>query len=233
MRDRLTNLSRQKKQAIMISADVCFLLFAIWLSFALRLGVFWSDNLQSNLWILILIPVVSIPIFMKLGLYRSVLKFMGTKVIVTAFQAITITSLILGFVMMIFREADMPRTVILIFWCVSSILIVLVRFMFKGLLYSWDNYVNNRKPTVIYGAGSAGAQLVESLRKNHEYAPIAFIDDDESKHGTFINFTKVYAFKELKNIIDREMLKISYWQFLLYQLTVKEIYLKNYQNILK
>lgn len=207
MRDRLTNLSRQKKQAIMISADVCFLLFAIWLSFALRLGDVWSDKLESNLWIFILIPVVSIPIFIKLGLYRSVLKFMGTKVIVTAFQAITITSLILGFVMMIFREADMPRTVILIFWCVSSILIVVGRFMFKGLLYSWDNYVNNRKPTIIYGAGSAGAQLVESLRKNHEYAPIAFIDDDESKHGTFINFTKVYAFKDLKNIIDKRNAK--------------------------
>jgi len=207
MRDRLTNLSRQKKQAIMISADVCFLLFAIWLSFALRLGDVWSDKLESNLWILILIPTVSIPIFIKLGLYRSVLKFMGTKVIVTAFQAITITSLILGFIMMIFREADMPRTVILIFWCVSSILIVIVRFIFKGLLYSWDNYVNNRKPTIIYGAGSAGAQLVESLRKNHEYAPIAFIDDDVSKHGTFINFTKVYAFKELKNIIDKRNAK--------------------------
>ncbi|OUV41684.1 MAG: polysaccharide biosynthesis protein, partial [Rhodobacteraceae bacterium TMED111] len=207
MRDRLTNLSRQKKQAIMISADVCFLLFAIWLSFALRLGDVWSNKLESNLWIFIFIPVVSIPIFMKLGLYRSVLKFMGTKVIVTAFQAITITSLILGFVMMIFREADMPRTVILIFWCVSSILIVVVRFIFKGLLYSWDNYVNNRKPTIIYGAGSAGAQLVESLRKNHEYAPIAFIDDDESKHGTFINFTKVYAFKELNNIIDNRNAK--------------------------
>jgi FlaA1/EpsC-like NDP-sugar epimerase len=207
MRDRLTNLSRQKKQAIMISADICFLLFAIWLSFALRLGDVWSDKLESNLWIFILIPVVSIPIFIKLGLYRSVLKFMGTKVIVTAFQAITITSLILGFVMMIFREADLPRTVILIFWCVSSILIVIGRFMFKGLLYSWDNYVNNRKPTIIYGAGSAGAQLVESLRKNHEYAPIAFIDDDVSKHGTFINFTKVYAFKELKNIIDKRNAK--------------------------
>ncbi len=207
MRDRLTNLSRQKKQVIMISADVCFLLFAIWLSFALRLGDVWSDKLESNLWIFILIPIVSIPIFIKLGLYRSVLKFMGTKVIVTAFQAITITSLILGFVMMIFREADMPRTVILIFWCVSSILIVVGRFMFKGLIYSWDNYVNNRKPTIIYGAGSAGAQLVESLRKNHEYAPIAFIDDDVSKHGTFINFTKVYAFKELKNIIDKRNAK--------------------------
>ena len=208
MRDKLTKLSRQKKQAIMIGADVLFLVFAIWLSFALRLGVIWSNQIESNLWIFIFIPIVSIPIFIKLGLYRSVLKFMGTKVIVTAFQAISITSLILGFVMMIFREADMPRTVILIFWFVSSILVVVGRVAFKGLLYSWDNFVNNRIPAVIYGAGSAGAQLVESLRKNHHYAPIAFIDDDKSKHGTFINFTKVYAFKDLKNLILKRNAKI-------------------------
>tara|TARA_Y100000813_G_scaffold108288_1_gene77458 strand:- start:11252 stop:13108 length:1857 start_codon:yes stop_codon:yes gene_type:complete len=208
MKDKLTRLSRQKKQAIMISADVFFLVFAIWLSFALRLGVIWSDQMQSNLWIFVFIPLVSIPIFIKLGLYRSVLKFMGTKIIVTAFQAITVASLILGFAMMIFREADMPRTVILIFWFVSSILVVVGRVMFKGLLYSWDNFVNNRIPAIIYGAGSAGAQLVESLRKNHHYAPVAFIDDDESKHGTLINFTKVYAFKNLKNLILKRNAKI-------------------------
>ena len=208
MKDKLTRLSRQKKQAIMISADVFFLVFAIWLSFALRLGVIWSDQMQSNLWIFVFIPLVSIPIFIKLGLYRSVLKFMGTKIIVTAFQAITVASLILGFAMMIFREADMPRTVILIFWFVSSILVVVGRVMFKGLLYSWDNFVNNRIPAIIYGAGSAGAQLVESLRKNHHYAPVAFIDDDESKHGTLINFTKVYEFKSLKNLILKRNAKI-------------------------
>ena len=65
MKDKLTRLSRQKKQAIMISADVFFLVFAIWLSFALRLGVIWSDQMQSNLWIFVFIPLVSIPIFIN------------------------------------------------------------------------------------------------------------------------------------------------------------------------
>jgi len=109
---------------------------------------------------------------------------------------------------MIFREADMPRTVILIFWFVCSIFIILIRFLFKGFLYSWDNFVNDRKPTIIYGAGSAGAQLVESLRKNHEYAPVAFIDDDKSKQDTFINFTRVHPFSDLKDIILKRKVKV-------------------------
>ena len=41
--------------------------------------------------------------------------------------------------------------------------------------------MNDRKAVIIYGAGRAGAQLIESLRKSHDYAPVAFIDDDESK----------------------------------------------------
>ena len=207
MKEQLTNLSRRQKQALMIMSDVIILLLAIWLSFALRLGVLWPDKILSNLWIFLIIPLVSIPLFIRFGLYKSVLKFMGTKVIVTAFQSITITSLFVGFAMMIFREADMPRTVILIFWFVSSILIIIMRFLYKGYLYSWDNFVNDRKPTIIYGAGSAGAQIVESLRKNHEYAPIAFIDDDKSKQGTFINFTRIHPFSDLKDIIKKRKVK--------------------------
>jgi FlaA1/EpsC-like NDP-sugar epimerase len=207
MKEQLTNLSRRQKQALMIMSDVIILLLAIWLSFALRLGVLWPDKILSNLWIFLIIPLVSIPLFIRFGLYKSVLKFMGTKVIVTAFQSITITSLFVGFAMMIFREADMPRTVILIFWFVSSILIIIMRFLYKGYLYSWDNFVNDRKPTIIYGAGSAGAQIVESLRKNHEYAPIAFIDDEKSKQGTFINFTRIHPFSDLKDIIKKRKVK--------------------------
>ena len=207
MKEQLTNLSRRQKQALMIMSDVIILLLAIWLSFALRLGVLWPDKILSNLWIFLIIPLVSIPLFIRFGLYKSVLKFMGAKVIVTAFQSITITSLFVGFAMMIFREADMPRTVILIFWFVSSILIIIMRFLYKGYLYSWDNFVNDRKPTIIYGAGSAGAQIVESLRKNHEYAPIAFIDDEKSKQGTFINFTRIHPFSDLKDIIKKRKVK--------------------------
>ena len=207
MKEQLANLSRRQKQALMIMSDVIILLFAIWLSFALRLGVLWPDKILSNLWIFLIIPLVSIPLFIRFGLYKSVLKFMGTKVIITAFQSITITSLFVGFSMMIFRESDMPRTVILIFWFVSSILIIIMRFLYKGYLYSWDNFVNDRKPTIIYGAGSAGAQIVESLRKNHEYAPIAFIDDEKSKQGTFINFTRIYPFSDLKDIIKKRKVK--------------------------
>ena len=214
LKDKLINLSRLQKQFIMLFVDFIFIEFAIWLSFALRLGLFWpKEYIYPNWWIFLVTPLVAIPLLLKFGLYRSVIKYVGSKVVVSSFQAITLTTVSAGFLMLIFRDTEiligsnMPRSVILIFWFVSTMVVILSRFVFKGYLYSWDNFVNNRIPTVIYGAGNAGVQLVESLRKNHQYAPIAFIDDDESKQGTFINFTKVYAFKELKNIIDKSNAK--------------------------
>ena len=193
----------------MLTIDELMLLFAIWFSFALRLGEPWPiDYMYSNWWVFVMIPAIAIPLFLKLGLYRAVLQYMGLKVFTTSFQAITITSLIVGFVMMIFREADLPRSVIFIFWFVSNTLVITSRFLFKGILYSWDNFVNDRKAVIIYGAGRAGAQLIESLRKTHDYAPVAFIDDDQSKEGTIINYTQVYNFKDLRKIIKKRKAKI-------------------------
>jgi len=214
-KEKLINLPRIQKQALMLFVDLLFIEYAIWVSFALRLGVFWPEEyIYPNWWIFVVTPLVAIPLLLHFGLYRSVLKYVGSKVVVASFQAITLTTISIGFLMLILRDteilvdSDMPRSVILIFWFVSTMVVVISRFLFKGFLYSWDNFVNNRTPAIIYGAGSAGAQLVESLRKNHEYAPAAFLDDDKSKHGTFINFTKVHPFQDLKSIIEKRKAKI-------------------------
>ena len=56
----------------MLTVDELILLFAIWFSFALRLGELWPiEYLQANWWIFALIPAIAIPLFIKLGLYRS------------------------------------------------------------------------------------------------------------------------------------------------------------------
>lgn len=202
IKNKFISLPRIYKQLIMLVTDSVFLIFSLWLSFVLRLGDLWpASYIYPNWWIFLIIPFISIPVLVKLGLYRSVLQHMGVKVVLTSFQAITITSLIIGFLMMIFREADTPRSVIIIFWFISTMLIIVSRFIFKGLLYSWDNFVNDRKPVIVYGAGSAGAQLVESLRKSYEYAPVAFIDDDSNKQGMILNYTQIYSFDSIRKII--------------------------------
>jgi FlaA1/EpsC-like NDP-sugar epimerase len=209
MKLRLQNLERIYKQFIMLFVDVSTLLFALLLSFVLRLGEpFPFDYIYDSLWIFFAVPIVTIPLFIKLGLYRSVLQYIGIKIISTTLQATTISCLIIGFLMMFFRESNLPRSVLPIFWFIINIFVMSTRFLFKGYLYSWDSFVNARKQTIIYGAGNAGVQLVESLKKSAVYAPIAFIDDDKERQGTILNFLEVFPFEKIEELIKIKEAKI-------------------------
>ncbi|MDA0890509.1 MAG: hypothetical protein O3A52_05100, partial [Bacteroidetes bacterium] len=138
MKFRLQNLERIYKQIIMLFVDVATLLFALWLAFVLRIGEpFPTEYIYPSWWLFIAIPVIMIPLFVKLGLYRAVLQYMGVKVITTTFQATTIACLIVGFLMWFFREPNLPRSVLPIFWFIVNIAVIASRFLFKGYLYSW------------------------------------------------------------------------------------------------
>ncbi|KRO63649.1 MAG: hypothetical protein ABR80_00315, partial [Cryomorphaceae bacterium BACL11 MAG-121015-bin20] len=126
----------------------------------------------------------------------------------TTFQATTIACLIVGFLMWFFREPNLPRSVLPIFWLIVNIAVIASRFLFKGYLYSWDSFINSRKQTLIYGAGNAGVQLVESLKKSTVYAPIAFIDDDKEKQGTILNYLEVFPFDKIDFLIKNKDAKV-------------------------
>ena len=211
MKTKLLTLDRIYKQLITLSFDVIILIFSLWLSFALRFGEPFNPYLIDNLWLFIFVPIIAIPLFVKLGLYRAVLQYIGIKVISTSFNAITISCFAITFFMYFFLDSsseDLPRSIMPIFWFVSNTFIITSRFLLKGMMYSWDNSVNKRKQTIIYGAGSAGVQLAESLKKSIDYAPVAFIDDDKQKHGTIINFLQISSFNSLKKVIQKHEAKL-------------------------
>jgi FlaA1/EpsC-like NDP-sugar epimerase len=198
----------------MLLIDIITLLFALWLSFVLRIGEPWPiDYFYESWWLFILIPVIMILFFVKLGLYRSVLQHIGIKVITTTFKATTISLLIVGFFIWFFRlseksELSLPMSVLPIFWFIINIFVISSRFLFKGFLYSWNSFVNDRKQTIIYGAGSAGVQILENLKKSTVYEPIAFIDDDKSRQGTILNFLEVFSFDKIEELIKVKEAKV-------------------------
>ena len=214
MKLRLQNLERIYKQFIMMFVDVITLLFSIWLAFVLRIGDPWpAGYFYESWWMFLLIPIFMIPLFVRLGLYRSVLQYIGIKVITTTFQATTISLLIVGFFVWFFRlsektELSLPMSVLPIFWFIINIFVISSRFLFKGYLYSWNSFVIDRKQTIIYGAGNAGVQILENLKKSTVYAPIAFIDDDKSRQGTILNSLEVFPFDKIEELIKIKAAKV-------------------------
>ena len=213
MKSRLINLSRTRKQFLMLVMDGIMLLFSLWLAFVLRLGDFFPEYIYPSWWLFIVMPVITIPLFIRFGMYRSVLRYIGIRVVSITFQATSISCLIVGFFMMFFREEtiqgaeSLPRSVLIIFWFISNVVVLSSRFILKGFLYSWENLVTDRRKTIIYGAGSAGIQILESLKKNNEYLPIAFIDDDKNKQGTIINSLEVFPLNMIDELVKKKSVK--------------------------
>ena len=215
MKNKILTLDRRYKQLITLAFDIVILVFSLWLAFFLQSdSSFISKHFISNLWILIIVPVIAIPIFIKTGLYRSVLQYTGVKVITTSFQSITVTCILVTLIHYYgkgyFFEIDhiLPRSIVPNFWFISNTFIITSRFLLKGMIYSWDTRVNKRKQTLIYGAGTAGVQLVESLTKSVDYAPVAFIDDDIKKQGTIINYLQIFSFENIDKVIKKYDIKL-------------------------
>ncbi len=214
MRSRLAHwfigLSRQKKAFILISADVFFAVFALWASFSLRLGVLYIP--RGDEWYLFAAaPVLAVPIFVKLGLYRAIIRYIEIRALWTIIQATTLYALVFAFILYESGIKDIPRTVSPLNWLNMMLLVGSSRFFARwwlGDIYSRlgggrgaKDY--GKKNVVIYGAGSAGVQLVSALEHGREFRPVAFIDDDELLHKRKVNGLRIYPLSSLSYLIER------------------------------
>jgi FlaA1/EpsC-like NDP-sugar epimerase len=214
MRSRLANwfiaLSRQKKAFILISADVFFAVLALWAAFSLRLGVLYVP-VGSEWWLFGAAPFLAVPIFAKLGLYRAIIRYIEIRALWTIIQAITLYALVFAFVLYESGIKGVPRTVLPLNWLNMLLLVGGSRFFARWWL--GDIYFRlsggrgskeyGKKNVVIYGAGSAGVQLVSALERGHEFKPVAFIDDDHLLHKRKINGLRIYPLSSLSYLIER------------------------------
>ena len=83
---KILSLPRNMKRLIIVLLDLMLIPFALWCSFSLRLDIFFTpDGLyfvptearQKVLYLFLIAPVIAIPIFIKLGLYRAIIRYIG------------------------------------------------------------------------------------------------------------------------------------------------------------
>ena len=210
LRQRLLAMSRRGKRALQVCADVFLLWAALWLAFLIRLG--WGrmvDPFGDYLWLFIAAPAAAIPLFVRFGLYRAVLRYFGSGALVAMFNAVSLSALLLALIIYLMQpDALMPRSVIFIYWALSLLFVgglrLLMRQYFSGELFPVRG-IRRQLPltrVAIYGAGSAGNQLLATLRLGKSMQPVAFIDDDEGIAGRVIGGLKVYKSRHIEQMIS-------------------------------
>lgn len=195
----------------MLLGDMMLIPIALWLSFSLRLGVIYVPS-QDIPYLFVLAAVVAIPIFIRMGLYNAIIRYIGFHALWAVMQAVTLYALLWAILALLSGvDGVLPRSVIIINWFISLFLIggsrMVARWWLSGVnpvrLMSSAKYSSQKKNIVIYGAGSAGVQLATALSFGSEYNPVAFIDDDTVLNNHRLNGYRVYSFSHLGGLIDK------------------------------
>ena len=197
----LFSLKRSQKRLVSVAIDSMFLLFAFWFALLVRLDSV-EVLLKAQYWGLIALTIpISIAAFVRLGLYRAVLRYIGSQAF-TAIVAGVFTSTLTLVLLAYYGEVDLPRTVPFIYAAFALVFVGGARSLMRSLVGAGMN--RRGEPVVIYGAGVSGRQTAIALAQSHEYHPIAFVDDDESLQGTVIQGLHVHAPQELRKLIKQK-----------------------------
>lgn len=213
-RERLLKLRRRYKRILQVLADIVLVWVALWLAFVVRLGIDQPiDPFGDYAWLFAIAPVIAIPIFINLGMYRAVMRYFGNEALVSIFKAVSLSALGLTVYVYLYRpDVLVPRSLIFNYWWLSLLMIGGLRlFMRQYFLGDWfmaGQHVpflrqdDNLPKVAVYGGGAAGNQLVAALRMGKVMRPVAFIDDDDGIANRVIAGLKVYKSKDIDKLIE-------------------------------
>lgn len=211
----LLRMPRQRKRLIQVIMDVFLVWLSLWGSFVVRLGIEdVLDPFKIHLWLFVCAPIVAIPLFIRFGMYRAVMRYFGNDALIAIIKAVSLSSLILAVVVYWYsnHSAVVPRSIIFNYWWLSLVIIgglrLCMRQYFMGDWFTAAQHVpfTNRDDgltkVAIYGAGVAGNQLVAALRMGRVMRPVAFVDDDPSIADRSISGLQVYKPKHIQQMIE-------------------------------
>jgi FlaA1/EpsC-like NDP-sugar epimerase len=187
---KTVELPRPMKRLISICTDCLMIPLALWTAISLKAGYPVFDWKEWPAFVAVI--AVSLPIFVRAGLYRAVIRFLGHQAVFAVALAIAVSAVILGIAGELLHVASLAWSVVAIYSCVALLYVAGSRFVVR--YYLLRRYI---QPTVarvaIYGAGDAGAHLSTMLLTTRSFNPVLFVDDNKSLHGRMVNGIKVHS----------------------------------------
>ena len=188
------------KLLIALTYDAFAVGFAFFLAYFLRLGVSNFDFSQAEVSVFITVTLSTMALLYLSGTYRSVIRYFNAKSTMKVIALVAIASVIFLLAGYVF-DAFVPRSVPIVFFAVASFLIAGARASF-GII-TGEKWFDEKEGVVIYGAGSTGRQLANTLALGNQYQPLAFIDQKSRYHGRELAGIKIHPIKDIGKLVKR------------------------------
>ena len=205
---RILNLSRRKKNTILLLVDISIIMLVYATVSLLNKG---DTNSIIGLWTTIAIAIIIYVLFLKVNnMYSCIWINAGvyefTRTIVASISACIVVTLI---------NLIMPNTMSVLSNILAGILIMValigvrlsLRVLSRVVTYSVADRINGKYNVLIIGAGDCASTIISEIRKekSNDYNIIGIIDDDKSKLNTLLNGVKVLGNRDdIVEIVERE-----------------------------
>ena len=200
-------LPRSLKRVVVLCVDGGLCILTVWLALYLRLGVFVP--LSGPEWpAAVAAPVIALPIFIRLGLYRAVFRYVGREALLAIFNAVLIYGIAYFTIFTLFGVTNVPRTVGII----QPILLLLgvggsrlfgrywLTRRYRDLLRQ-----QSRRKVLIYGAGATGRQLSTAIGDSADMEVVGFLDDDGRLQGSMIGGKQVFSPEHIEQVVEEQL----------------------------
>ena len=198
-------LQRPVKRALALGADAFVCAVTVWMAFNLRLES-WTAWSSAHFTAFVGAVAFALPLFVVFGLYRAIFRYAGLPALMTVLKAVAFYALLYCFAFSVVGVPGVPRSV----GVLQPLLLLLgvtlsrafVRYWLGGVYLGIVN--RERLPRVlIYGAGSAGRQLIAALKTSPELVVVGLLDDDDRLHGQVLNGLKIYKPTAIVALVDK------------------------------
>ena len=195
---KTVELPRPLKRLISVCTDCLMISFALWTAISLKAGR--PDSNLSDWPAFVAVIALSLPIFVRAGLYRAVIRFLGHKAVFSVALSVALSAAALGILGQFLNIPVLSPSVVAIYSFVALMYVAGSRFVVR--YYLLRRYLMPTVATVaIYGAGEAGALLSSLLLTTREFNPVVFIDDNKGVRGRLVNGIKVHLPEGLPGLI--------------------------------
>ncbi len=147
----------------------------------------------------LLVCGLSAVIFVRFGLYRTLLRHMGQHAVWNLVRAVSLSALVFGAATYWLGD-NIAKVAPLVFW----LLVLVGTGGVRMLIRSWYQSTTrgSAKRVIIYGAGESGQQLLHALNHGPGHEVVAFVDDDRRVHNSVINGRPVCSADLLEDLVE-------------------------------
>lgn len=199
--ETLLALPRNIKKACFIIHDMLVIFVSFWFAQSLKANydAEWSDAANWLAFAGTALPTIAL--FVKLGLYRAVTRYVSTRILSTAVFGCMMSAVVFLLSVLVF-EQRLRLALPVVYFLMLVVLVTSSRIILKAVL-SDRRHRKQMAPVIIYGAGQSGRQLLEAIKQVNEYNAVAFVDDNPAIQRSTIYDLPVYRPSEIEDLIKR------------------------------